>query len=328
VSFFSFVTMYVYDLDVLVCVCPQQADMYTRATRRHCPPPTTTTASHPTRHDPPPTHTSTPTHTPHSQARARQLLFLEGMWTRFFPTVEAARHVVASGCIGKVVALHADFGFNSSDSEAYPDSPFFRRRLGGGGLLFVGVYPIAMAPLCFGPGMPSRVAAAGVRDEGTGVDLSGGVVLEYAGKGIAVLTYNLMGETPEETTIVGTEGRIKILGPAHCPTRMVVSRKHRGRGAFVCVRGCGGVSRCLCVTRCRHETVPPPPIPFGSWSGGHHQSIDQSPITPPPPLPAPRTTPTPTPTPTRQRGGAAGGFPLTAAPSLRRRRRGLQLPQL
>ena len=24
--------------------------------------------------------------------------------------------------------------------------------------------------------------------------------------GIAVLTYNLMGETPEETTIVGTEG--------------------------------------------------------------------------------------------------------------------------
>ena len=154
------------------------------------------------------------------------------MWTRFFPAVEAARHLVASGAIGKVVALHADFGFNSSDSEEYPDSPFFRRRLGGGGLLFVGVYPIAMAPFCFGPGMPTRVAAAGVKDEGTGVDLSGGMVLEYAGRGICVLTYNLMGETPEETTIVGTEGRIKILGPAHCPTRMVVSRKHRGRGAW------------------------------------------------------------------------------------------------
>lgn len=186
------------------------------------------------------------------QARARNRLFLEGMWTRFFPAVEAARHLVASGAIGKVVALHADFGFNSSDSENYPDSPFFRRRLGGGGLLFVGVYPIAMAPFCFGPGMPTRIAAAGVKDEGTGVDLSGGVVLEYGGKGICCLTYNLMGETPEETTIVGTEGRIKILGPAHCPTRMVVSRKHRGRGACVGWWGCGG--GCVCGS-CRMGSV-------------------------------------------------------------------------
>lgn len=124
-------------------------------------------------------------------------------------------------------------GFNSSDSEGYPDSPFFNHALGGGGLLFVGVYPISMAPLCFGSRMPTKIAAAGVVDAPTGVDLSGGVILEYEGGreggGMAVLTYNLMGETPEETTIVGTEGRIKILGPAHCPTQMVLYRKHKGR---------------------------------------------------------------------------------------------------
>ena len=101
-------------------------------------------------------------------------------------------------------------------------------------MLFVGVYPISMAPLCFGAKMPSKIAAAGVVDTATGVDCSGGIVLEYEGGreggGVAVLTYNLMGETPEETTVVGTEGRIKILGPAHCPTKMIVSRKNRGRG--------------------------------------------------------------------------------------------------
>jgi len=39
---------------------------------------------------------------------------------------------------GKVVAIHCDFGFNASDSEKYPDSPFYQHHLGGGGLLFVG----------------------------------------------------------------------------------------------------------------------------------------------------------------------------------------------
>ena len=47
-----------------------------------------------------------------------------------------------------------------------------------------GVYPISMAPFCFGDAMPKRIAAAGIKDEATGVDLSGGVTLEYEGKGM------------------------------------------------------------------------------------------------------------------------------------------------
>lgn len=116
-----------------------------------------------------------------ARAKAKGVMFLEGMWTRFFPVVEMARHLIGTGAIGRVVALHADFGFNSSDSETYPDSPFFCHGLGGGGLLFVGVYPISMAPFCFGTAMPSKIAAAGVVDMPTGADLSGGIVLEYEG---------------------------------------------------------------------------------------------------------------------------------------------------
>lgn len=40
-----------------------------------------------------------------------------------------------------------------------------------------------MAPLCFGSGVPTRVAAAGVKDKGTGVDLAAGITLEYEGQG-------------------------------------------------------------------------------------------------------------------------------------------------
>lgn len=37
-------------------------------------------------------------------------------------------------------------------------------------------------------------------------------------------------ETPEETTVVGTKGRIKLLSPAHCPTAIEVTTKIEGRG--------------------------------------------------------------------------------------------------
>ena len=174
----------------------------------------------------------------HAQAKEKGLFLLEGMWTRFFPVVEMARHLITTGvigksplslavkcwegerreammtykdyscpeclfideeisgiqpkilflnepylslpllvshslhprlsyvssllhphisplfrmcfpcyCTGKVVALHADFGFNSSDSEKYPESPFFQRQLGGGGLLFVGKFKSSFACL-------------------------------------------------------------------------------------------------------------------------------------------------------------------------------------
>jgi len=37
-------------------------------------------------------------------------------------------------------------------------------------------------------------------------------------------------ETPEETSIVGTKGRLKIETPCHCPTKLSVKIKADGRG--------------------------------------------------------------------------------------------------
>ena len=39
-----------------------------------------------------------------------------------------------------------------------------------------------------------------------------------------------MCETSEETTIVGTKGRITIQTPGHCPTKLTVFKKSAGRG--------------------------------------------------------------------------------------------------
>jgi dihydrodiol dehydrogenase / D-xylose 1-dehydrogenase (NADP) len=37
-------------------------------------------------------------------------------------------------------------------------------------------------------------------------------------------------ESAEETTVVGTKGRLTIETPAHCPTRLTVKLKAEGRG--------------------------------------------------------------------------------------------------
>jgi dihydrodiol dehydrogenase / D-xylose 1-dehydrogenase (NADP) len=87
------------------------------------------------------------------------------MWTRFFPAVEHAKALIDSGALGTVVAVHSDFGFNSTDVADYPQHPFYQLQLGGGGLLYCAPYPVAAAVQVFGEVEPSRIAAAGVKDE-------------------------------------------------------------------------------------------------------------------------------------------------------------------
>ena len=87
------------------------------------------------------------------------------MWTRFFPAYEHVRHLINSGHIGEVKAVFSDFGINATEHEVYPTSPFYQHALGGGALLFVGVYPVAVAPFVFGTRFPSTIAATGIVDE-------------------------------------------------------------------------------------------------------------------------------------------------------------------
>ena len=44
-------------------------------------------------------------------ARARDLVLMEALWTRFLPAIVKVRELVAAGAIGEVRMLQADFGF-------------------------------------------------------------------------------------------------------------------------------------------------------------------------------------------------------------------------
>lgn len=118
-------------------------------------------------------------------ARAKQLFCAEGMWTRYFPAVVKVREIINSKLLGSVVSVDSDFHFNSADSEIYPTSPLYSKKLAGGACMYVAPYPVAAALMCF-PNRPvKKIAATGLVDEQTGVDMQGSVSLKFQGTGFA-----------------------------------------------------------------------------------------------------------------------------------------------
>lgn len=136
-------------------------------------------------------------------ARAKNLLLMEAMWTRFLPPLVRLREMLAEGMIGEVRSLAADFGFRKESREGRLYDP----ALGGGALLDIGVYLVSLASMIFGP--PSRVT--GVAELGpTGVDEQAAMVLGHPQGQVAVLHTSIRANTFDEASIVGTRGRIKL----------------------------------------------------------------------------------------------------------------------
>ena len=102
---------------------------------------------------------------------------MEAMWTRFLPAVTTAREWVRTGRIGEPRLLEASFGFRAGWD---PNHRLLAPALAGGGILDVGVYPIALAIDIFGTA-PSRVVAVGHIGE-SGVDEQAAIGIQFAGR--------------------------------------------------------------------------------------------------------------------------------------------------
>lgn len=130
---------------------------------------------------------------------------MEGMWTYFLPAVRQALQWVQAGRIGRLRQVQADFG--------YPQLPFDAQRreyaaeLGGGCLLEMGVYPVAISAL-FQQANPidlkvtARRAPNGVED-----DLI--AILEFPGT-TSTLATSFRCKLRNWAYVIGEEGYIAI----------------------------------------------------------------------------------------------------------------------
>jgi predicted dehydrogenase len=137
-------------------------------------------------------------------ARAKKLFLMEAMWTRYLPALAEVRRVIASGEIGPVHQVVADFGFKANVG---PEHRAFNPALGGGALLDLGIYPLSIAAALLGPVASVRAQA----EMGpTGVDVQTGFTLRHEGGGISVCSCSLQARTPCELTVSGERGHVRM----------------------------------------------------------------------------------------------------------------------
>ena len=70
------------------------------------------------------------------------MLYIEALWSRYLPAWQTAMQWISLGKIGKILNIYADFCFKAPYS---PESRVYDKTLGGGALLDVGIYPLALA---------------------------------------------------------------------------------------------------------------------------------------------------------------------------------------
>jgi len=139
-----------------------------------------------------------------AKAREKNVFFLEGMWTRFFPAFQIAQEWVRSGRIGQPKLIHAVFGY---DGSANKQQWRFRHDMAGGALLDVGIYPLTLAFAMFGSDPVSVATSAYIEN---GVDEYNTFTFTYADGRIAVLTSGIGLKLNNHVFIGGTEGSVQL----------------------------------------------------------------------------------------------------------------------
>ncbi|XP_076012219.1 dihydrodiol dehydrogenase, tandem duplicate 1 [Genypterus blacodes] len=152
-------------------------------------------------------------------AEKNNVFLMEAIWSRCFPVHAEVRRLLAEEAVGEVKLVRAYFG---SPQLHIPRS--VRKEMGGGALLDIGVYCLQFVLMVFNGERPQSITATGVL-LASGVDESVVVVMKFSRNRMAVCTFSIAVPLPNDAVISGTKGTIKVLGPMHCPTTLVVNDK-------------------------------------------------------------------------------------------------------
>ncbi|WP_343250432.1 Gfo/Idh/MocA family oxidoreductase [Diplocloster hominis] len=136
-------------------------------------------------------------------AKARGVLLMEAVWTRYFPQLHTLRELLDGGAIGKVESVEASLG-NNLRGWARLDEP----ELAGGALLDMGVYALTFASMVLGDQVEDFDVFAKMSEKG--VDLQDSITLRYKDGSMAVLHCSMESMLMTQGLISGQQGMILI----------------------------------------------------------------------------------------------------------------------
>jgi len=149
-------------------------------------------------------------------AKSNDTLLMEALWTYFLPHYQYVLDEIKKETFGKILKLEADFGFTTEFDES---SRLFKKSLGGGSLLDIGIYPIFSALSILG--LPVKFDAEATFFP-NGADSSVTLTFDYADEVEAHLKCTLLEKTKTEAIIQCEKGIIKINSMFHQPTTVTL----------------------------------------------------------------------------------------------------------
>ncbi len=150
-----------------------------------------------------------------AKAKEKNVLLMEALWTYFLPHYQFVLETLKNKTYGKVLKLEADFGFYS---ELDDSSRLFKKSLGGGSLLDIGIYPIFAALSTLG--IPNKIEANATFFN-NGADASCNMIFKYDNT-TAHLKSTLLADTATEAIFYCETGTIKINSMFHQPSTVTI----------------------------------------------------------------------------------------------------------
>ncbi|WP_299897417.1 Gfo/Idh/MocA family oxidoreductase [uncultured Aquimarina sp.] len=151
-------------------------------------------------------------------AKSQNTFLMEALWTYFLPHYEFVLQTLKANQLGQIKSLKADFGFASAFD---PNNRIFRKELGGGSLLDVGIYPLFAALSIIG--IPEKIEASANFGE-TGIDEDCKIMLHYEDNVSADLFSSVVQKTETKAIIQLEHGTIIINSRFHEPSSVTITK--------------------------------------------------------------------------------------------------------
>ena len=150
-----------------------------------------------------------------SEAKRSNIFLLEGFMYRYHPQLQKVKELLDSGVLGTINGISCTFGYRASP---LPSHRIYLKEKGGGALLDVGCYTMSMARnlakiICRDEDLePLKIRAFGERGLND-VDVHALAYIKFNDELSAHLVTSILMDLPNQTTIVGTHGKLTILEP-------------------------------------------------------------------------------------------------------------------
>lgn len=166
-------------------------------------------------------------------ARASGAFLMEAFWTRFQPSFQKVLDIVASGELGVLKLVRADFAFKGAFD---PERRLYNVALGGGSLLDIGIYPVFAALMTLGKPETIKTMASFCS---TGVEESIVMSFGYPGGRMASLASSIAADSPTQAEFWFEGGYARLNRQFNNATTLTLGKAKADETTFEFPRGSG-----------------------------------------------------------------------------------------